>query len=63
VIAPSPDSEVLAITAFTAYDPICRGDACRNSGYPQVFVNAANLTLFIPGHRSCVWRPGARILV
>ena len=32
---------------FTAYDPICRGDACRNSGYPQVFVNAADLTLFI----------------
>ena len=27
--------------------PICRGDACRDSGYPQVFVNAADLTLFI----------------
>jgi YD repeat-containing protein len=32
---------------FTAYDPICRGDACRAAGYPQVFVNAADLTLFV----------------
>ncbi len=32
---------------FTAYDPICRGDVCRDSGYPQVFVNGADLTLFI----------------
>src|SRR5450432_2675438 len=32
---------------FTAYDPICRGDACRDSGFPQVFVNASNLTLFV----------------
>ena len=32
---------------FTAYDPICRGDACRDPGYPQVFVNAADLTLFV----------------
>jgi YD repeat-containing protein len=32
---------------FTGYDPICRGDACRDSGYPQLFVNAADLTLFI----------------
>ncbi|MGA2773819.1 MAG: DUF6531 domain-containing protein [Bryobacteraceae bacterium] len=32
---------------FTGYDPVCRGDVCRGSGYPQVFVNAADLTLFI----------------
>jgi YD repeat-containing protein len=32
---------------FTAYDPICRGDACRDSAYPQLFVSAADLTLFI----------------
>ena len=30
---------------FTGYDPICRGDACHDSGYPQLFVNAADLTL------------------
>jgi YD repeat-containing protein len=32
---------------FTAYDAICRGDACRDSAYPQLFVSAADLTLFI----------------
>ena len=32
---------------FTAYDALCRGDACREPGFPQVFVNAANLTLFV----------------
>jgi YD repeat-containing protein len=32
---------------FTGYDSICRGDVCRQSGYPQVFVSAADLTLFI----------------
>jgi len=32
---------------FTAYDPFCRGGVCRDSGYPQVFVSAADLTLFI----------------
>jgi YD repeat-containing protein len=32
---------------FTAYDPICRADACRDSAYPQLFVNTADLTLFI----------------
>jgi YD repeat-containing protein len=32
---------------FTAYDAICRGDHCRAPGYPQVFVNASDLTLFI----------------
>jgi YD repeat-containing protein len=32
---------------FTAYAPICRGDVCRDPGYPQVFVNASDLTLFI----------------
>jgi YD repeat-containing protein len=32
---------------FTAYDSLCRGTACRDSGFPQVFVNAANLTLFV----------------
>jgi YD repeat-containing protein len=32
---------------FTAYDPLCRGAACRDTGFPQVFVNASNLTLFV----------------
>jgi len=32
---------------FTAYDALCRGPACRDAGYPQVFVNSANLTLFV----------------
>jgi len=32
---------------FTAYDSICRSDACRDAGFPQVFVNASNLTLFV----------------
>jgi YD repeat-containing protein len=32
---------------FTAYDAICKGAACRDAGVPQVFVNAANLTLFV----------------
>lgn len=32
---------------FTAYDSLCAGEACRDTGYPQVFVNASNLTLFI----------------
>ena len=32
---------------FTAYDALCRGAACRDAGFPQVFVNAANLTLFV----------------
>ena len=32
---------------FTAYDALCRGAACREPGFPQVFINAANLTLFV----------------
>jgi YD repeat-containing protein len=32
---------------FTAYDSICRGDACRVAGFPQVLVNTSNLTLFV----------------
>ena len=32
---------------FTPYDALCRGAACRDAGFPQVFVNAANLTLFV----------------
>ena len=32
---------------FTAYDSLCRGAACREPGYPQAFVNASNLTLFV----------------
>ena len=32
---------------FTAYDALCRGAACREPGFPQVFVNTANLTLFV----------------
>jgi len=32
---------------FTVYDPVCRGDVCGRSGYPQVFVSTAELTLFI----------------
>ena len=32
---------------FTAYDALCRGTACRDSGYPQAFVNTANLTLYV----------------
>ena len=32
---------------FTPYDALCRGSACRDAGVPQVFVNAANLTLFV----------------
>jgi YD repeat-containing protein len=32
---------------FTAYDAVCRGAACRDAGFPQIFVNAANLTLFV----------------
>ena len=32
---------------FTAYDSICHGDACRDTGFPQVFVNASNLSLFV----------------
>ena len=32
---------------FTAFDPICRGEFCREPGFPQVFVNASNLTLFV----------------
>ena len=32
---------------FTPYDAVCRGPACRDAGFPQVFVNAANLTLFV----------------
>ncbi len=32
---------------FTAYDPLCRGTACRDTGFPQAFVNASNLTLFV----------------
>src|SRR6476619_4225944 len=30
---------------FTAFDPICRGEFCREPGFPQVFVNTSNLTL------------------
>jgi YD repeat-containing protein len=32
---------------FTPYDAVCRGPACRDAGVPQVFVNAADLTLFV----------------
>jgi YD repeat-containing protein len=32
---------------FTPYDALCRGAACHDAGFPQVFVNAANLTLFV----------------
>ncbi len=32
---------------FTPYDALCSGAACRDAGFPQVFVNAANLTLFV----------------
>ena len=32
---------------FTAYDAICHGDACRDTGFPQVSVNLSNLTLFV----------------
>ncbi|HEV3199023.1 MAG TPA: DUF6531 domain-containing protein [Bryobacteraceae bacterium] len=32
---------------FTAYDAICRGDLCRDTGFPQVSVNLSNLTLYI----------------
>ena len=32
---------------FVAYDALCRGAACRETGLPQVFVNTANLTLFV----------------
>ena len=32
---------------FTAYDAVCHGAACRDAGFPQVFVNAANLTLYV----------------
>jgi YD repeat-containing protein len=32
---------------FTAYDAICRGDLCGRPGYPQIYVNLANLTIFV----------------
>jgi YD repeat-containing protein len=32
---------------YTPYDALCKGSACRDAGFPQVFVNAANLTLFV----------------
>jgi YD repeat-containing protein len=32
---------------FTPYDALCKGAACRDAGFPQVFVNAANLTVFV----------------
>ena len=32
---------------FTAYDALCRGDLCRSAGFPQVFVNSSNLTLYV----------------
>ena len=32
---------------FTPYDALCSGAACRDAGFPQVFVSAANLTLFV----------------
>jgi YD repeat-containing protein len=32
---------------FAPYDAVCKGAACRDAGFPQVFVNAANLTLFV----------------
>ena len=35
------------VNAFTAYDSLCQGTACAVSGLPQVFVNTANLTLFV----------------
>jgi YD repeat-containing protein len=30
-----------------AYDALCRGVTCRDTGFPQIFVNASNLTLFV----------------
>ena len=32
---------------YTAYDGLCRGTACRDAGFPQISVNASNLTLFV----------------
>jgi YD repeat-containing protein len=32
---------------FTAYDFLCRGDVCRESGAPEIAVNLASLTLYI----------------
>jgi YD repeat-containing protein len=32
---------------FTPYDALCKGAACRDAGFPEGFVNAANLTLFL----------------
>src|SRR5947207_7415877 len=32
---------------FTAYDAIWRGDSSSAAGYPQIFVNTSNLTLFV----------------
>jgi YD repeat-containing protein len=32
---------------FTPYDAICKGTACRDAGFPQIYVNAANLSLFL----------------
>src|SRR4051794_1541023 len=32
---------------FVAYDSLCRGAECRDTGVPQVFVNASNLTLYV----------------
>ncbi len=32
---------------FTAYDSLCAGESCRTPGVPQVFVNLANLSLYV----------------
>src|SRR5260370_12636979 len=32
---------------FVAYDALCKGAGCRDTGVPQVFVNTSNLTLFV----------------
>ncbi len=32
---------------FVAWDAICRGPACREAGFPEIFVNTASLTLFV----------------
>ncbi|MEO8594672.1 MAG: DUF6531 domain-containing protein [Candidatus Solibacter sp.] len=31
---------------FTPYEALCLGTACREPGYPRIYVNTANLTLF-----------------
>jgi YD repeat-containing protein len=43
---PQPGFGGPAENRFTVYDALCRGAACRDSGFPQIFVNTANLALF-----------------